>query len=188
VATSGGLTVDTAPGSIPGAGWLTTLWYPIGISSSGTGAQANGTLHFYPMFVATPHSFTHIAVNVTAAATGPGIVNLGWYTDTGGIYPNALVASVNGTATTAIAIASAVLAFTPGQGLYWLAACYSGATTTPTVTTDTSLSDTIMGQGTANLSAPFRGYQLTGQPAALPSVAPAGGAQAAISLIQVQAA
>jgi hypothetical protein len=188
VATSGGLTVDNVPGSIPGAGWTTTLWYPTGISASSTGAVANGTLYAYPIFIATPHAFTNIALNVTTAATGPGIVNLGWYNDTGSIYPATLQASVTGLATTAIAIVNSALAFTPRIGLYWLAAAFSGATTTPSITLDTSLSDTFLGGGTANNTAPYRGFVLTGQPAALPATFPAGGGQGAIGYLQVQAA
>lgn len=134
MATSGGPSYTAPPGSDPGTIFLAGQWYPPQWATSATVARGNGLLDAVPLFVATTHTFQAMGINVTVAATGAGVCELGVYNDNGSYYPGALNKDFGSVVTTAVAgpTVAGVLTLTPG--VYWLAALFTGATTAPTVT------------------------------------------------------
>lgn len=139
------------------------------------------------MWVGMAHTFRAFGLQVTAAATGTGIAELGIYADNGSGYPGALVVDGGYVVTTAIATPTVAKAFTLSVGLYWVVANFSGATVAPLVTRIANDYSLVTGAITAGGQGGWGGYEVTGVAAGLPNTFPAGGTPALVTLVQVQA-
>lgn len=187
MSTSGGVTllpVGIGASAIIQAG----QWYPFPTQGNSTFTPANGTLDALPFYVPTSHTFVSISINVTAAATGPGIAELGIFNDNGTGYPGTRLNDYGSVSTAAIAGPSIAIGQLLPIGLYWLAALYTGATTVPTITRIASGPSDVTGMASPFGVGGWGGYRAAGVAGpGLPATFPAAQPLAQVTWTCIQA-